>query len=664
MAAKEPLSNPYVGPRPFEQRHRDRFFGRDRETGELLSLVIAEPLLLLYAQSGAGKTSLVNAGLVPLLEREGFQVLPTTRVRGLIPPEIDPRQVPNLYAFHALLGWAGDQAEPQQLAQASLAGYLEALERPLDPDGLVAPRVIIVDQFEELLTTYPERWADREGFFRQLAEALRQDPLLRVVLVMREEYIAQLDPYAALLSGGLRTRYRLERLRREAALLAVREPLEGTPRSFAPGVADQLVETLQRVRFESQAGETIEALGEFVEPVQLQVVCSNLWQDLPPGVTVITSDHLRTFGDANQALADFYERSIKRAGREAAVKEIRLRGWFEHDLITPAGTRGTVFRGRTESGGVPNAAVDVLADLHLVRAEWRAGARWYELTHDRLIGPIQMSNEAWHAARRQRGLRRGGAIAALVFLLVVIAAGGLAFTTRERSVAAQATATVTSAEAERLSHIRPLRPGLSVSTQTGGASSIGAFARDARGETYLLLADCVSRAAVLQPGRYDGGQAPQDVIGEVIQCPSLENGASVTSLVGLAQLNGRIAFETEIPGIGPILGIRDPALGMVVRKMGRTTGLTTGTITAVDQSIAIGLSQPGSTETVMVRLTGCIATTPLSEGGDGGALVVDEQGYAVGILVAGSQQGTVLAPIQEVLDRWDLELAIPVEPAP
>ena len=67
---------PYVGPRPFEKDDRALFFGRDREVSELLSLIIAHDLVLVYAQSGAGKTSLLNAGLIPRLEAEGIEVLP------------------------------------------------------------------------------------------------------------------------------------------------------------------------------------------------------------------------------------------------------------------------------------------------------------------------------------------------------------------------------------------------------------------------------------------------------------------------------------------------------------------------------------------------------------------------------------------------------------
>jgi len=83
MTEESKSSNPYRGPRPFEIGEQKIFFGRDREVKDLLSLIIAHRVVLLYAQSGAGKTSLLNAGLIPLLIEEGFDVLPVARVRAL-----------------------------------------------------------------------------------------------------------------------------------------------------------------------------------------------------------------------------------------------------------------------------------------------------------------------------------------------------------------------------------------------------------------------------------------------------------------------------------------------------------------------------------------------------------------------------------------------------
>jgi tetratricopeptide (TPR) repeat protein len=438
------VENPYVGPRPFEERHQRRFFGRDWEADELVSLVVAHPAVLLYAQSGAGKTSLINAKLVPLLrDEEGLQVLPVARVRGEVPQEVQPEQIENLLVFNTLWGWMERGADPAQWVGLSLSAFLiggtEGWLRPQDEEGQPTLRVVIFDQFEELFTLYPERWTEREGFFAQVADALSEDPFLRVLFVLREDYLAQLDPYVALLPERLRTRFRLERLRQEAALAAVKGPLMDTERSFAPGVAEGLVEELLKIRVETRVGETVEVPGEFVEPVQLQVVCRSLWDELPPDIAEITQPHLRAFGDVDQALRTFYERALRSAVQQVKVREGKLRAWFEQDLITPMGTRGTAYRGAKSTGGVPNAGIDALESQHLIRAERRAGARWYELTHDRFIGPIQRSNETWRAARRQRWLRiAGGAMAALI-LLVFLALLGMRGWEQSQALALQAT---------------------------------------------------------------------------------------------------------------------------------------------------------------------------------------------------------------------------------
>jgi Novel STAND NTPase 1 len=100
MTAELGSLTPYPGPRPFEREEQNLFFGRDREVSELLSLIIAHRIVLLYAQSGAGKTSLLHAGIIPSLTEEGFAVQPVARVRGLIPEDIDLGEISNIYVFN------------------------------------------------------------------------------------------------------------------------------------------------------------------------------------------------------------------------------------------------------------------------------------------------------------------------------------------------------------------------------------------------------------------------------------------------------------------------------------------------------------------------------------------------------------------------------------
>src|SRR5262245_43790288 len=97
-ATIDDLTNPYVGPRPFETAHKKLFFGRDQEADTLLSLSIAERVVLFHAQSGAGKSSLVNARLIPGLEEQDYFVLPRARV-GLGDGATQPG-VANVFVFN------------------------------------------------------------------------------------------------------------------------------------------------------------------------------------------------------------------------------------------------------------------------------------------------------------------------------------------------------------------------------------------------------------------------------------------------------------------------------------------------------------------------------------------------------------------------------------
>ena len=72
------VGNPYVGPASF--RSGDPLYGRDQEREDLVDLLVAERIVLLYSPSGAGKTSLIQAALIPALRNDGFEVLPVIRV--------------------------------------------------------------------------------------------------------------------------------------------------------------------------------------------------------------------------------------------------------------------------------------------------------------------------------------------------------------------------------------------------------------------------------------------------------------------------------------------------------------------------------------------------------------------------------------------------------
>lgn len=413
--------NPYVGPRAFEADEREYFYGRDDEIAILEGLVMTRRASLFFAQSGAGKSSLLRAGLIPELTRQikigrgktkrtyqRMHVLPILTVGGAIPPELEA-SISNVYVFSASYS-LHPEADPDMLAAMSLSECLadsmppevepsedeESAILDLEPD---VPYLLIFDQFEEIFTHYPERWRDREGFFRQVAEALATYPRLHVVFTMREDFIAELTPYANLVPDGLRPRFRLERLRRDAALSAVTAPAAKGGRSFAEGVAEELVDNLRRgqpgqVGPDGRPVQDAE-LGAYVEPVHLQIVCRQLWEKLPPEQDVIEANDVHEFGDVDQALTGFYEGTLAKVDEQTTISKRLVRRWFDKKLITPARTRGLVYRGDSDTEGLPNEAVNILNNAYIIRASVRGSDVWYELAHDRLVEPILEANQNW-----------------------------------------------------------------------------------------------------------------------------------------------------------------------------------------------------------------------------------------------------------------------------
>ncbi len=380
-------TGPYVGPRPFETRDRHLFFGREREAHEISSLVLANRLFVLCAASGAGKTSIVNAGVHPLLEDE-LEMLPTARLQVRVPRRL--AKVANVYTFATLSAWA-DSRGPRKFAQTTLREFLASRPRRIQPPGIPMPRLLVFDQFEELFTTHPDRWQERRKFLEQLAEASESLPDLRVLIVLREDFLSRLLGYADAFRSGLKDRYFLEPLRRPAAELAITSPARNTGRSFEPAAVDDLVRRLMTSRVDVGDSRIVQIEGEFVEPVLLQVVCQSLWTALPTEASTITLAHVRELADVDTSLARFYSDAVREAADLGLVSERRIREWVQQRLLTHGGTRGTVYVGANTTEGLPNEVVSLL-EGKLLRAEFRAGARWLEITHDSLLGPIEQSN--------------------------------------------------------------------------------------------------------------------------------------------------------------------------------------------------------------------------------------------------------------------------------
>jgi WD40 repeat protein len=386
--------NPYVGPRPFETG--EHLPGREREITELYYLLSAERIVLLHSPSGAGKSSLIQAGLIPRL-RERFDVWHPTRVNTPLPSGL--KDGVNRYALSAALGFEQSIPEslrrsPEQIAGLSLSEYAtKRLRRPSAPESVL----LIFDQFEEILTADPLAVKAKQEFFDQLGELLR-NPLIWALFAIREDYLAQLDPYAEQVPTHFKNRSRIDLLGLDQAREAIAGPSRDAGREFTDGAADKLVRDLAAMKVQQADGTFVVRTGLHVEPLQLQVVCRGLWDRMPPDSVSAAIEDVEQFGNVTEALSAYYSAEIEKiAGREAGV-ERAIREWVGEKLITLEGIRGQVLRGAGRSDGLANDLIAKLVNTHLVRAEQRAGAVWYELAHDRLIEPVRESNSKWFLA--------------------------------------------------------------------------------------------------------------------------------------------------------------------------------------------------------------------------------------------------------------------------
>ena len=198
----DPKRPPYPGLLCFDQEDAAIFFGRDAEIRELIGRLQvlrihgAQRLLVLLGASGAGKSSLLRAGLLPRLARSGRHWLPL--------PPFRPHSQPCQQFAHSLAQALGSQADWRQLdqrlrrglASGSLAETLADLATELrsahrSPEAQI---LISVDQGEELFTvSEPDQV---RSFLAILSAALGCGAGFKVVMTLRSDFIGDLQAAA------------------------------------------------------------------------------------------------------------------------------------------------------------------------------------------------------------------------------------------------------------------------------------------------------------------------------------------------------------------------------------------------------------------------------------------------------------------------------------
>lgn len=402
----------YKGLDSFKDLEIDRraFSGRQMESRSLLSLVLAERLVVVFGKSGMGKTSLINAGVAESLRQRGYFPM-TVRLS-------DQKHGPLRAVFEgARLAARAAGVELTDGGETSAWHFFKTLEVWSDTEDLLRP-VLIIDQFEEIFTLHSP--TARQELISHLAELVRGrtvgsrggndlgsgldmgPPDLKIVLALREDSLADLEELAHDIPTILHHRFRLGPLDREAAHKAIVEPagLEGTTFDTLPFFyRDDAVELILTFLAKRRHGTETVRSNE-IDPAQLQLICQYLeglvrsrqGNTKNPRLVEITTADIGGEEHLKQVLEGFYDRTL--ASISSPWQRRAVRRLCERRLISADGRRlpedGKEIEQQLKISGELLAR---LVDARLLRPEPRLGGTFYELSHDTMIEPILRSRK-------------------------------------------------------------------------------------------------------------------------------------------------------------------------------------------------------------------------------------------------------------------------------
>src|SRR6185369_13072875 len=468
--------NPWPGLDPFDEADREYFHGRAAESGELMRRVRRELLTVLFGRSGLGKTSLLKAGLFPLLREEDYLPVYVRLDHGDRAPELREQIFREIQtACDADRVQAAQPAEDESLwsfFHRRDAEFWSDRNRPVTP-------VIVLDQFEEIFTLGQETEESRARSAAFLAElgdlvenrppeavrqALEADPTaarrfdfkrstVKLVLSFREDFLAEMEGLNEQMPSLMYNRFRL-------LPMSGAQAYEVITRAGGTLVDDDIARRILRLAWKNEPSPPIDP-SYFskveIDPALLSVVCSELnhkRQQAEPPLERITPDLLE--GADREILSGFYERGM-------SGLDPRVRTFVEDELIPGSGYRDShALEDALVLPGVTSEALDALIRRRLLRVDERQSVRRLELTHDVLTRVVKESRDSRRAREAEESVkareraareqqqrnRRNAALVmagALVVIVLIALAGWLAWEARQ----ARAQATRLKAETEK-----------------------------------------------------------------------------------------------------------------------------------------------------------------------------------------------------------------------
>ena len=415
--------SPYVGLTFYTQQDAAMFFGRESEQTVLISNLRASRLTLLYAQSGAGKSSLLRAGVASRLAELAQR---SFRQRGTA------RNIPVVFSSWRddptaeLIGEIRDAIAPFVQTVPPQASAPDRLEAAIEAASVAtdATLLVILDQFEEYFL-YRSREVRDRPFADELAACInRPDLRVHFLISIREDAYSGLgDLFKGRISNVYGNYFHLEHLTREAAREAIEKPIasfnelhpDQAPVEIEPGLLEAVLDQLRPDQFASdQGGVGRLADGNGAGPIRdevaapyLQLVMKRLWDaELGKRSRRLRLETLEELGGAQTIVRTHVDRalgSLTDEDREAAVDIL-------HHLVTPSGTKialaaSDLAEYTSRSTDETDALLERLAgsDIRILRPvpppPGGTGGTRFEISHD-LLAPAILD---W--GRRRRAVR-------------------------------------------------------------------------------------------------------------------------------------------------------------------------------------------------------------------------------------------------------------------
>jgi WD40 repeat protein len=404
--------SPYRGLRAFEEQDAELFFGREAATAQVLERMsqhVAGPgLLVVSGVSGAGKSSLLRAGVLPRVRACGLAAAPGAASWPCL--VFTPTRAPldELAVRVGLLAGA-DAAAVRRELEADPAGFAltarqAALARPAgpaaDPAGPARNHerpppsqrrlLLVVDQFEELFTHCADE-GQRRAFITALHAAATtghgpdQTPASLAVLGVRADFEARCADYPEL-AGPVQDRYLVTAMTGRQLRMAITEPAK----KAGSGVDDDLTGVLLTEMRNGQPG----TFGAGVLPL-LSHALDQTWRSRT-GETLTLADYERT-GGIEGAVAGSAQRVYDglTPGEQAAARHVFLRLAATSSDGVDTADRAT--RAELTNGKSPADAQDVETVLEAFAAErlLTLAAGTVELSHEVLLTAWPLLRDTW-----------------------------------------------------------------------------------------------------------------------------------------------------------------------------------------------------------------------------------------------------------------------------